>query len=49
MLIFQVEIDRLMRLVHDPYRPAQVIFAGKAHPADDPGKPLLQRLSQLRP
>ncbi|MCU0519633.1 MAG: alpha-glucan family phosphorylase [Anaerolineae bacterium] len=42
-LIFQ-DLDRLMRLVHDPYRPVQVIFAGKAHPADDPGKLALQRL-----
>ena len=42
-LIFQ-DFDRLMRLVHDPYRPVQVIFAGKAHPADDPGKLLLQQL-----
>jgi glycogen phosphorylase len=43
MLIFQ-DVDRLMRLIHDPYRPVQIIFAGKAHPADDPGKLLLQRL-----
>jgi starch phosphorylase len=42
-LIFQ-DWDRLMRLVHDPYRPVQFIFAGKAHPADDPGKLLLQRI-----
>jgi len=42
-LLFQ-DIDRLMRLIHNPYRPVQVIFAGKAHPADDPGKLLLQRV-----
>lgn len=42
-LIFR-DVDRLMRLIHDPYRPVQIIFAGKAHPADDPGKLLMQRL-----
>jgi glycogen phosphorylase len=42
-LIFH-DLDRLLRLIHDPYRPVQVIFAGKAHPADDPGKLLLQQL-----
>lgn len=42
-LIFQ-DIDRLLKLVHDPYRPVQFIFAGKAHPADDPGKLLMQQI-----
>ncbi len=42
-LLFR-DLDRLMRLVHDPYHPVQLIFAGKAHPADDPGKLLLQQL-----
>jgi glycogen phosphorylase len=42
-LIFH-DIDRLLQLIHDPYRPVQVIFTGKAHPADDPGKLLLQQL-----
>ncbi|MGC9469038.1 MAG: alpha-glucan family phosphorylase [Anaerolineae bacterium] len=42
-LIFK-DVDRLLELVHDPYRPVQVIFAGKAHPADDPGKLLLQQI-----
>jgi starch phosphorylase len=42
-LIFQ-NIDRLKQLIHDPYRPVQFIFAGKAHPADDPGKLMLQQI-----
>ena len=42
-LIFQ-DIDRLLALVHNPYRPVQFIFAGKAHPADDPGKMMLQQI-----
>lgn len=36
--------DRLERIVNDPRRPVQFIFAGKAHPADEPGKQLLQEL-----
>jgi starch phosphorylase len=36
--------DRLRRMLNDHRRPIQFIFAGKAHPADDPGKRLLQEL-----
>ena len=36
--------ERLKRLLHDRWRPVQIIFAGKAHPADDPGKRILQRI-----
>ncbi|MBI3763301.1 MAG: alpha-glucan family phosphorylase [Chloroflexi bacterium] len=36
--------DRLMRLVHRPGQPVQFVFAGKAHPADEPGKLLIQQL-----
>ncbi len=42
-LIFR-DIERLLKLTHDRYRPVQFIFAGKAHPADDPGKRLLQEV-----
>ena len=37
--------DRLRRLLTDPRRPVQIIFSGKAHPADDPGKRVLQRVA----
>lgn len=37
-------LERLKRLFNDPWRPIQIIFAGKAHPADDPGKRILQRV-----
>jgi len=37
-------VKRLVRLVNDPARPLQIIFAGKAHPADDPGKRVIQDL-----
>ena len=38
--------DRLSRILNTPDRPVQIIFAGKAHPADDPGKHHLQRVYQ---
>jgi starch phosphorylase len=42
-LIFH-DVERLRRLLHDPYRPVQFVFAGKAHPADDAGKRLVQHV-----
>jgi starch phosphorylase len=39
--------ERLIRLVTDPERPVQFIFAGKAHPSDDGGKQLLRYLFEL--
>ena len=36
--------ERLGKLLNDRWRPIQIIFAGKAHPADDPGKQILQRI-----
>ena len=33
---------RLKALLLNPARPVQIVFAGKAHPADEPGKHLLQ-------
>lgn len=36
--------DRLRQLLIDPWRPVQFIFAGKAHPADDEGKRVLQQV-----
>ena len=42
------DLDWLAETVNDPERPMQMIFAGKAHPADDPGKQLIQRIANLR-
>ncbi len=36
--------ERLERLLLDPDRPLQLIVAGKAHPADDGGKQLVQQI-----
>ena len=41
------DLDRLARLVGDPERPVQLIFAGKAHPRDTGGKALAQRVANL--
>lgn len=36
------DYDRLLKLLNKPNMPVQIIFAGKAHPADEPGKLLIQ-------
>ena len=36
------DFERLLEIINRPDMPVQVIFAGKAHPADDPGKHLIQ-------
>lgn len=45
-LLFR-DIDRIAALVNDPLRPVQLIFAGKAHPQDEPGKQVLQYIARL--
>ncbi len=40
-LIFR-DPERLARILRAPGRPVQIVFAGKAHPADEPGKHHLQ-------
>lgn len=36
--------ERFLRMVTDSKRPVQIIFAGKAHPADEPGKLVIQQV-----
>jgi len=38
---------RLAKLVNNPGRPVLFLFAGKAHPADEPGKQVLREIRQL--
>ena len=38
------DVDRLARLLWHPDRPVQIVFAGKAHPADRPGQGVIQQL-----
>ena len=42
-LIFS-DVERLARILNAPGRPVQIVFAGKAHPADEVGKHHLQRI-----
>ncbi len=45
-LIFR-DIERLKAMINRPDRPVQIIFAGKAHPADNPGKHFIQDIYQM--
>ncbi|HXN15252.1 MAG TPA: alpha-glucan family phosphorylase [Usitatibacter sp.] len=45
-LLFE-NIDWLREIMGDAQRPVVFIFAGKAHPADEPGKELIRRVVQL--
>jgi glycogen phosphorylase len=38
------DMARLKKLLADRWKPIQIVFAGKAHPADDEGKRILQRV-----
>ncbi len=38
------DFERLLRIINRPNMPVQIIFAGKAHPADKPGKLLIQKV-----
>ena len=40
------DIDRLARMLFDEERPIQIVFAGKAHPADRPGQRVIQEIFQ---
>ena len=39
--------DRLLRMINHPERPIQFLLAGKAHPRDDGGKELIQKIVQF--
>jgi starch phosphorylase len=42
-LIFN-DLDRIKRIVNDPLRPVQIVFSGKAHPADAGGQQLIKEV-----
>jgi glycogen phosphorylase len=46
--LLMTDIERMADMLGDPERPIQLIFAGKAHPADEPGKGLIRRVANLR-
>jgi starch phosphorylase len=41
------DIQRLAGMINDPKCPVQFLFAGKAHPHDEPGKAVLQQIAQM--
>jgi starch phosphorylase len=40
------DMPRIIRLLTNPERPVQLVFAGKAHPADKPGQEVLRRVHE---
>lgn len=41
------DINRLDKIVNNPLRPVQFVFAGKAHPNDKPGQDLIKRIVEI--
>ncbi|MGA9473885.1 MAG: alpha-glucan family phosphorylase, partial [Terriglobales bacterium] len=41
------DLEKIASMVNDPKRPVQFVFAGKAHPNDEPGKRVLQEVARL--
>lgn len=41
------DLERLLKMVDDPDRPVQFVFAGKAHPQDKTAKTILQELMSI--
>ncbi len=41
------DLARLQNILQDRWKPVQIIFAGKAHPADEPGKHLIHQVYAL--
>ncbi len=41
------DIDRLAKILNNPERPAQIIFAGKAHPRDKQGQDLIKYITEI--
>jgi starch phosphorylase len=45
-LLFQ-DLEQVLALLNDPQLPLQIVFAGKAHPLDTPGKQVLQQIAEF--
>ncbi len=46
LLVFR-DLERLKKVLHDSWRPVQIVFAGKAHPDDAPGRNLIHNIYEL--
>ena len=38
------DMDRILEMANQPNRPVQFVFAGKAHPADEPGRAIIKEI-----
>jgi starch phosphorylase len=45
-LLFR-DLETIAALINDPQLPVQLVFAGKAHPQDNPGKHVLQQIADF--
>jgi len=41
------DLERLEKIINNSAYPVQIIFAGKAHPADQPGKEIIQKIFRI--
>ena len=41
------DLERLERIVNNPQRPVQILYTGKAHPADGAGQGLIRRIIEI--
>jgi len=41
------DLARLKEIITNPKRPVVFVFSGKAHPADEPGKSIIQRIAEI--
>ncbi|MDT3777068.1 alpha-glucan family phosphorylase [Nitrospira sp. MA-1] len=41
------DLERLKQILLNPWRPVQIVFAGKSHPADQAGRELIHRIYQF--
>lgn len=41
------DMEKTASMMNDPKRPVQFVFAGKAHPRDEPGKRVLQQIAEM--
>ena len=45
--LFFHDVERALRILNDPASPVQLIYAGKAHPADGGGQALIKRIYEI--
>jgi starch phosphorylase len=46
-LLFFHDLERLKKIMSNRDKPIQILFAGKAHPANEAGKDLIRRINEL--